>query len=74
MIKSTKLSCSIQPTTSLDDKKVLAQLPTNLIEQLGGQEETGFHLFLNRRDIFFERGLVQYFLGQPTVHVELGHA
>ncbi len=71
MTNTTKLSYPIKPTASLNDDAVIAQLPVNVVAQLGELEETGFHLILNRRDIFFAHGLVQYTLGQRKVLVEL---
>ena len=71
MTNTTKVEYPIKPITSIDDDKVLMQLPINVREQLGQEVESGFHLFLHRRDLFFENGLVQYVLGETTAHVEL---
>ena len=71
MTNTTKLKYTIKPLVSIDDDKLLLQLPINVREQLGQEVESGFHLFLHRRDLFFENGLVQYVLGEKTVNVEL---
>jgi len=71
MTNTTKVEYPIKPITSIDDDQVLMQLPINVREQLGQEVESGFHLFLHRRDLFFENGLVQYVLGETTAHVEL---
>ena len=56
---------------AVDDDSVIAQLPTNIIEALGSIQETGYHLMLNRRDIYFNRGVVQYSIGSKEAVVTL---
>ena len=56
---------------SVDDASVIAQLPTNVVEALGPVQETGYHLMLNRRDIFCEGGVIQYVLGANEATVQL---
>ena len=71
MSNSTIISYPIKPIASIDDDAIITQLPTNVVHQLGSLEETGFHLTLHRRDLFFTHGLVQYLLGDNKAHVEL---
>jgi hypothetical protein len=71
MTNTTKITYPIQPIASINDDAVVAQLPINIVDQLGALEESGFHLMLNRRDLFYKHGLVQYTLGSRQVHVEL---
>ena len=71
MTNTTKLSYPITPNASLNDEAVVSQLPINIVEQLGSLEESGFHLMLNRRDLFYTRGCVQYTLGERKAYVEL---
>ena len=71
MYNTTKISYPIKPVASLNDDAVVDQLPINIVQQLGPLEESGFHLGLHRRDLFYRHGLVQYTLGQSKAHVEL---
>jgi len=56
---------------AVDDSAVLDQLPTNVLAALGTVQETGYHLMLNRRDIYCEGGTVQYVIGDNTTVVQL---
>ena len=71
MTNTTKISYPINATASLDDDGVVAQLPINIVEHLGPLEESGFHLMLNLRELFFRHGVVKYTLGERKAHVEL---
>ena len=71
MTNTTKITYPIQSIAAINDDAVIAQLPINIVDQLGPQEESGFHLMLNRRDLFYKHGLVQYTLGERKAHVEL---
>ena len=71
MQNTTTIKYPIKPVPAIDDKAVLNQLPMNIRHQLGTEQESGFHLFLHRRDLIFEGGVVQYTLGANTVIVEL---
>ena len=71
MTNTTKITYPIQSIAAINDEAVLSQLPINIVDQLGVLQETGFHLMLNRRDLFYTHGLVQYVLGTRQAHVEL---
>ncbi|QNJ25184.1 hypothetical protein SynSYN20_00842 [Synechococcus sp. SYN20] len=71
MNNTSKITYPIKANASLNDDAVVAQLPINIIDQLGPLEESGFHLMLNRRDLFYKHGLIQYTLGERKAHVEL---
>lgn len=71
MQNTTTIKYPIKPVSAIDDNGVLNQLPMNIRHQLGTELESGFHLFLHRRDLIFEGGVVQYTLGADTAIVEL---
>ena len=60
----------ITPPKNIKDKEVLKQIPDDIKDQLGEQEETGYDLVYSRRDIFFEHGTVKYNPYKPMVTVE----
>jgi len=68
----TKQEFEITPPKNIADQDVLAQLPEDIVKQLGKLEETGYDLKLSRRDLFFENGLVQYNPYRPQALVEIG--
>lgn len=55
-----KQEFEITPPKNIADQEVIAQLPEEIVAQLGELEETGYDLRLSRRDLFFENGMVQY--------------
>lgn len=62
------------PVTSIDkemDDKILDQLPESAFDQLGDPDGSGFDLDKNRRELFFEKGVVQYVLGSDKASVLL---
>ena len=61
----------IKPAASIDDDTVLQQLPINIRHQLGDTDGSGFDLFLHKRELFFQHGMVSYVLGEATALVEL---
>lgn len=67
----TTLKYPVKPADGIDDQTIVDQLPVNVIRELGELEETGFHLTLRRRDIFYKKGLVQYVLGANTAIVKI---
>jgi len=56
----TELEFTIKKPGNIRDKEVIAQLPTDIVEQLGDLEETGYDLRLSRRDMFYSGGTVVY--------------
>lgn len=60
-----------RPITVLFDHLIIEQLPKSIIKKLGAIQESGFHLSLGRRDLFFEGGSVAYILGSSQAQVEL---
>ena len=71
MNNTSRITYPIKANASLNDDAVVAQLPINIVQQLGPQEGSGFALHLNRRDLFFRHGCVQYTLDERKAHVEL---
>ena len=60
-----------RPITALFDHLIVEQLPKSIVKKLGTIQETGFHLSLGRRDLYFEGGSVAYVLGSSQAEVEL---
>ena len=59
-----------RPITIMRDDLIVAQLPKQVLKQLGTTViETGFHLGEGRRDLFFENGVAQYKLGSNSITV-----
>ena len=58
------------PIAVLNDDLILDQLPAAVLKRLGDTEESGFHLLLNRRDLFCQNGVVRYALGGDKITVE----
>ena len=70
MHNTQQIKYPITRISAIDDDAVLEQLPINIREQLGEEEGSGFHIGLGRRDIEFNKGIVQYVLGETTAVVK----
>ncbi len=66
---NTTLQLKITPVTSIDDSKVISQLPKQIRKDLGKDEGSGFDLRTNKRDLLFANGYVRYMVNEPTVDV-----
>lgn len=68
----TKLEFQIKKPGNIKDREVLAQLPSDIIEKLGEECNTGYDLKYSRREIFFDNGYCQYNPYQSKCIVYLG--
>ena len=68
----TELKFKIKKPGNIKDKEVLAQLPSDVVEQLGEQCNTGYDLKYSRREIFFDGGLLEYSPYKNECIVQLG--
>jgi len=69
--KMTELEFKIKKPGNIRDKEVIAQLPTDIVEQLGDLQETGYDLRLSRRDMFYVGGMVVYWPYKTACQVTL---
>ena len=72
MTNTKTIQYPVRPLASIDDDAIVQQMPANVMHQLGELQETGYHLIKSRRDLFFDRGDIQYVLGarSATVHLD----
>ena len=54
----TEMSIPVKQIKSIDDKHILSMVPRDVLAMLGDNEGSGYDLDKDRRDIFFERGVV----------------
>ena len=56
----------------LNDKDVLDLVPLDIYKLLGNADGTGYDLNKDRRDLFFENGVVQYQPNGTKITVNIG--
>lgn len=67
----TEMSIPVKQIKSIDDKHILSMVPRDVLAMLGDNEGSGYDLDKDRRDIFFERGVVQYQPNGKTVYLRI---
>ena len=63
------LKIQIKAPAGIDDENVIEQIPASVKKKLGADEGSGFNLITQKRDVFFEKGAIQYQAGSTDLDV-----
>lgn len=70
MTPATTMQIPCQYIKEIDDKHILSKIPRDVLAMLGEDDGSGFDLNKNKRDLFFTKGLVSYFIGDTSIKIE----